>query len=160
MHVRKKKRPARPQVTADVRAARKRGHGAKPESVRERAILAILSEKSLVAAARRCDVSEKTLRRWLLDDPDFKRELAEARSAIFEAGMARVQAAVGEAIETLVSLMGRKTPASVRLAAAKTITDLAIHEREAEAILRRLSEIEAAQRIADSHHRRPYAKLA
>jgi transposase-like protein len=60
--------------------------------------LALLSEKTFAAAARRCDVNEKTLRRWMADDEAFKRNLAEARHAMFQAGMHRVQALTAEAV--------------------------------------------------------------
>ena len=53
----------RPQRSPDPRA--KRGHGAKPEAVRERAVLALLSEKTVTDAANKAGVDESTLRRWL-----------------------------------------------------------------------------------------------
>jgi hypothetical protein len=62
-----------------------RGHGTKSASVRERAIVALLSENTIGAAAQRCEVNEKTLRRWMADDEAFKQELATARRAMFEA---------------------------------------------------------------------------
>ena len=70
-----------PQKSADVRdGSGLPGHGAKPEAVREQAALALLSEKTIAAAARRSGVNEKTLRRWMADDEAFKKELAEMRS--------------------------------------------------------------------------------
>ena len=50
-----------PQVSADVRE--KGGHGAKSEAVRERAIVALLSERTVADAAAKAGVNEKTLRR-------------------------------------------------------------------------------------------------
>jgi hypothetical protein len=44
-----------------------------------------LTEKSIGAAANRCGVAERTLRRWMADDEPFKRELTEARRALFKA---------------------------------------------------------------------------
>src|SRR4249920_3765509 len=59
----------RPQESAERRnAAETRGHGAKSAAVRERAILALLSENAIGAAAQRCGVNERTLRRWMADD--------------------------------------------------------------------------------------------
>ena len=53
-----------PQKSAGARdPAKPAGHGSKPEAVRETAILALLSEKTIAAAAKRCGVNERTLRR-------------------------------------------------------------------------------------------------
>ena len=67
------------------------GHGAKSEAVRERAILALLSEKTLGAAADKANIDERTLRRWLTEDATFKDEYDTARTATFQAGINRVQ---------------------------------------------------------------------
>ena len=81
-----------------------KGHGASSESVRGRAIVALLSERTLGRAARRCGVSERTLRRWMSDDEDFVKQLADARCATFVDGMQRVQALTSAAIDTLAAL--------------------------------------------------------
>jgi len=62
--------PSSPDLTADDCA--RGGHGRKPDPARERAIVALLSERSLTAAANRAGVSERTLRRWLADDRAFR----------------------------------------------------------------------------------------
>lgn len=127
---------------------RARGHGTKSDATRERAILALLSEASIGAAANRCGVSERTLRRWMTDDEAFKSELAAARTAMFQAGMHRVQALTSEAIDTLVSLMGRTVPPTVRLGAARTVAELGIHQYDAETILKKLDDLERLTRKA------------
>ena len=138
--------PQRPQAPADVRGGGACGHGAKSEAVRGRAILALLSERTYAAAAVRCGVNEKTLRRWVVEDESFKRELAQARSAMFEEGMNRTQALAAQAIDTLATLMGRTAPPAVRLGAARTVVELGIQRHDADTILRRLNELEAHQR--------------
>jgi len=85
---------------------------------------ALLSERSFAAAARRCDVNEKTLRRWMADDEAFKRDLT--------------------------TLMSRTMPPTVRLGAARTVAELGIHQHDAETILRKLEDIEACQRKQQS----------
>jgi hypothetical protein len=147
------KRPWRecPQMSADARdSAKAAGHSTKPETVREAAILALLSEKTIAAAAKRCGVKERTLRRWMTDDEDFKRELATARRATFQAGMNRVQALTAQAVETLEALMRPKMPPAVRLGAARTVAELGTHQHDAETILQKLEEIEAYQREQDN----------
>jgi hypothetical protein len=114
-------------------------------TVRARAVVALLSQSTLAAAARVSAVSERTLRRWMADDEDFKLELAEARQAAFQAGMSRVQALAATAVDTLATLMAQETDPRVRLGAARTVAELAIDPYDADTILRRLDEIESHQ---------------
>jgi len=67
-----------PQVPADTRS--KRGHGAKSQATRERAVLALLSEKTITDAAKKAGVDDSTLRRWLSQDEAFQVEYAAART--------------------------------------------------------------------------------
>jgi hypothetical protein len=113
--------------------------------VRERAILALLSERTLERAAKRCGVSERTLRRWLAEDAEFQADYHAARAATFQAGMSRVQALTGRAVDTLEDLLDVTDAPSVRLGAARTIAEIGVHQHEADTILRKLGEIEAVQ---------------
>ena len=133
-----------PQASADVRDPV--GHGAKSAVVRERAILALLSEKSIMKAAAKSGVNERTLRRWLADDAAFKAGYATARQTAFEAGMNRVQALMVRAVDTLADLLDAKTQPNVRLGAARTVAELGMHRHDADTIMRKLAEIETAQR--------------
>ncbi len=133
-----------PQKPAGARP--KRGHGAKSEATRDRAVLALLSEKTVTDAAKKADVDESTLRRWLVDDDAFKADYVQARQAAFEAGMSRVQALTGKAVDTLEELLGDADHPNVRLGAARTVAELGVHQHDAETILRKLDEIEAEQR--------------
>lgn len=123
-----------------------KGHGAKSEAVRERVILALLSERTLELAAERAGVGLRTLQTWLAEDHAFNAALTSARQAAFQAGMGRIQALTGRAIETLEDLLGPEHPPAVRLGSARTITELGMHQHDAEIILRKLNEIETAQR--------------
>lgn len=141
----------RPQKTADVQNSEHeresaRGHGAKTAAVRERAILALLSERTIELAATKAGVNERTLRRWLTDDEAFKAEHDAARAAMFQAGMSRIHALTGRAVETLEDLMAATTVPAVRLGAARTVAELGVHQHDAETIMRKLDQIEAAQR--------------
>jgi len=130
-------------MSADVREST--GRGGKSAAVREQAVLALLSEKTLGAAAARCGVNEKTLRRWLKSDEVFKADYADARQATFEAGMGRIQALTARAVDTFKDLLDATEYPSVRLGAARTVAELAIHQHDADTILRKLDEIEAFQ---------------
>jgi hypothetical protein len=132
-----------PQLATDGR--RDAGHGRRSEAVRERAILALLSEPTLDRAAVRCRVSARTLRRWLVEDRDFRAEYDMARQAIFQAGLSRLQALTARAVDTLHELLNAKRYPSVRLGAARTIIEWSAHQSDAQAIVRRLDELEASQ---------------
>jgi hypothetical protein len=124
-------------------ALKGRGHGAKDDAIRERAVLALLSEKSIGAAAKRCGLGEKTLRRWMTEDKEFQAELAAARTAMFQAAMGRIQALTVRAVETLEDLLDAKKHPSVRLGAARTVAELGLHQHDSETILRKLEELES-----------------
>ena len=93
---------------------------------------------------------DRTLRRWLTEDDKFKAEYAAARSAMFQAGMSRIQALAGRAVETLEDLLGAKQYPAVRLGAARTVAEIGMHQYDADTILLKLEKVEAAQR----HRRR------
>ncbi len=136
----------RPQSPAVSRETDATGHGRRSEAVREQAILALLSEKTIGAAALQCSVNERTLRRWLTDDETFKAEYDAARTATFQAGISRVQAMSAKAVDTLEDLLDAEKYPAVRLGAARTVVEIGLHQCDADEILRRLDQIEAAQR--------------
>ncbi len=137
-------RTRNPQKPAGARL--KRGHGAKSEATRERAVLALLSEKTVTDAAKKAGVDESTLRRWLSEDEAFQADHAAARQAAFEVSIHRVQALTARAVDTLEELLGEKKHPNVRLGAARTVAEIGIHQHDAETILRKLDEIESDQR--------------
>ena len=141
----------RQQQAADVRETA--GHGAKSQAVRDRAVLALLSEKSIPQAAAKCRIGERTLHRWLTGDAAFQAVYSEARQAAFEAGMSRVQALTAKAVQTLDELLDATDHPNVRLGAARTVAELGIHQHDAETILRKLDEIEEHQRRQQSGRR-------
>ncbi len=51
-----------------------------------------------------------------------------------------------KAIDTLDELLDEKKHPNVRLGAARTVAEIGIHQYDAETILKKLDEIEAAQR--------------
>ena len=121
--------------------------------MRNKAILALLNEKNIPRAAAKCGVCERTIHKWLSQDEAFQADYAAARQATFEAGMSRVQALAGKAIDTLDDLLDATDSPNVRLGAARTVTELGIHQHEAETILRKLDEIEAHHRRQDEERR-------
>ena len=122
-----------------------RGHGVKTEATRERAITALLTEPTLGKAARMAKVGERTLRRWLTSDDAFKADYAEARQAVFQAAMSRVQALTARVVEVLGELLDATDTPNVQLGAARTLVEVGLNRDDAETIMRRLAEIEAHQ---------------
>jgi hypothetical protein len=141
-----------PQESAEPRAAKGRGHGAKSPEVRARAVTALLSENSIGAAAERCGLNEKTLRVWLTEDT-FKQQLDAARREMFAAAMDRLQPLAAQAVDTLQALMAESVPPSVRLGAARTLVEVSINRDDAQVILGKLADIEALQRRSDGEER-------
>jgi hypothetical protein len=70
------------------------------ENNKEKALAALLESSSITEAAQSCELSEKTLRRYL-EDKEFSDEYAAARRQIVEAAVSALQNAANEAVETL-----------------------------------------------------------
>ena len=66
-----------------------KGHGEKRSRKEEAAISALLTESGIAAAAKKADVSESTLRRWL-QDSDFAERCRSARRQVLEQSTARL----------------------------------------------------------------------
>ena len=130
-------------MTADDRETA--GHGAKSAAVRERAVLALLSEKTIAESAAKAGVGEKTLRRWLSEDAAFQAEYAAVRQTTYQAGIHRAQALTAKAVDTLEELLEDETHPNVRLGAARTVAEIGIHQHDAETIMKKLDEIETSQ---------------
>jgi hypothetical protein len=93
----------------------------------ERAILALLAEPSVTAAAAAARVPESTLYRWLADPP-FRDRLRAARRAVFEHGLGALAQATGEAVDVLRRALDNGDPA-VEVKAALALLDRALRVR-------------------------------
>jgi hypothetical protein len=76
------------------------GHGDKRDRLTEPAIAALLTAPSIEEAAKAVGVSERTLRTWL-KDTDFLAAFRDARRAVVETAIAKLQSATGDAVEAL-----------------------------------------------------------
>jgi hypothetical protein len=79
------------------------GHGEKKGRKAELAIAALLAEPTVEAAAARAGVSVHTLKNWLAD-PAFRAAYRRARREVVEGAVGRLQAAAGQAVETLLAV--------------------------------------------------------
>jgi hypothetical protein len=96
-----------------------RGHGQKLTRKQEALIAALLTEPTHAAAATNAGVSEATLHRWL-HLPAFRAAYRQARRELVEGAVGRIQAAAGQAVDTLLAVArgGAKDGDRVRAAVA------------------------------------------
>lgn len=119
-----------------------RGHGSKSEAVRERAILALMAQPSITAAAAAAGISERTIRRWQADDSEFVAALDRARSLAFDEGLGLIKGLTTKAVMTLQALLDQTEYPTARLGAARALLDLAISQHQIQPLLSRLADVE------------------
>jgi hypothetical protein len=106
------------------------------------AVMAIIQEPTLKAAAEKAGISETTLWRWQ-QNPEFAKMLSDAKSTLLEAGIAKLQKNLTGAIDTLVEVMKDKAAAEAsRVSAARFIVEATIGETKLSKIAERLDELE------------------
>jgi hypothetical protein len=119
----------------------------------EQLIHALLTEKSVNAAAKAAKCATRTAHYWL-KQPHFQEAYRAARHDVVSGAASRLQAASTEAVEALRTVIAdTSVPAYSRVAAARFIVDAALRARELEEIEvslevleRRLDEREAQDR--------------
>ncbi|QDU21273.1 hypothetical protein [Urbifossiella limnaea] len=105
-------------------------------------VLALACGATVEAAARQCDLSERTVY-TRLKDADFQLRVKQVRSDMVRRSAGLLSAASGEAVRTLLALMKESAPPAVRLGAAKAVLEVGLKIRELadlEAELRDLEE--------------------
>jgi hypothetical protein len=107
----------------------------------DRAIVALLAEPSTEAAAKTAGVSDVTIWRWM-QQPAFKSRLRDARRAVVEGAIGRLQAAATEAVDTLRRNLTCGAP-SVEVRAASAILDQAVRCVELFDLAERVEQLEA-----------------
>jgi HEAT repeat protein len=98
------------------------GHGEKISRKQEAAIQALLTELTVLAAAKKAGLGEKTLRRWL-QVPAFSQAYRVARQKQFDDSLANLRAASQDAVETLRKALADPS-GPLRVRAASAILDL------------------------------------
>jgi hypothetical protein len=107
-----------------------------------RAIECLMAEPTTRAAARRAGIGEATLRRWL-GDAAFTLAYQDARNRQLETTLTNLQAASGQAVQTLRDVMGDDTAKpSERVSAAKAVLEISLKARDILETEERLSAIE------------------
>jgi hypothetical protein len=99
-----------------------------------------LAERS--TAARAGPVSERLVYRRLAD-PEFRRELSDARAEMVDRATGRLADAMSGAVESLVTLAGEANSEAARVSAAWAVVEFGMRLREVEEFERRLADVEA-----------------
>jgi hypothetical protein len=102
-----------------------RGHGQKLTRKEEALIAALLTEPTHADAAAKAGVSEATLHRWL-HLPAFRAAYRQARRELVESAIGRIQAATGQAVDTLLAVAKSGAKDGDRVRAAVALLDHAM----------------------------------
>jgi len=118
--------------------------GQKFAGKKEKAILALLTSRSVEEAARTANVPVRSLYRWMKESA-FDAEYRAAKRAAYGQAVARLQQGTSAAATTLLKTMiDASTPASVKVRAAEAIFSHAAKAIEIEDIEARVAELERA----------------
>ncbi len=107
---------------------------------REKVVAALLESATITAAAAKCDLNERTLRRYL-DDAEFQKEYRSARRAVFEQNIVRLQSLHAGAVRALERNLNCEN-ASVEVRAAQIVIEASRKDFETLDILERLETLE------------------
>jgi len=123
-----------------------------------RAIAALLTQRTVLAAAREVGVNESTIRRWLGKDPAFQAAWKEARSGLMDEAVARAQQTAGEAMVVLREILMHAELDSNRVAAARTILEVGLKALERDELREQVATIRRELDELRSH--RPWSPAA
>lgn len=116
----------------------------------EAAILALLTEPSIAAAAAKAGVGERTLHRWLKEEDAFVAEYRRARREAFTQAIGLTQRSATAAVGTLLRVMhDTKATWSSRVAAATQVLRFAREAIELDDLAVRVETLERAERPGD-----------
>jgi hypothetical protein len=107
---------------------------------KEKSLAALLESATIKAAAQKCGLSEKTLRRYL-DDAEFQKEFRAARRGVFEQNIVRLQSLHADAVDTLKRNLTCEIPSS-EIRAAQIVIEASRKDFETLDILQRLEQLE------------------
>jgi uncharacterized membrane protein (DUF106 family) len=128
------------QISSELR--RFNGHGEKLSRKKDQAVMALITEPTIKAAAQKVGITTPTLHKWLKLS-EFKAAYREARREAVTVAIARLQQAAAEAVEALRAIMNDTSkPASARVSAARSILELAFMGIEIEDLEVRIEELE------------------
>lgn len=114
----------------------------------QEAIAALLTEPTLKAAAEKCGLGEKTLRRWLKQDSAFAEAYGDARAELVRGATGKLRRAMTKAVEVLEKVSDdQKAAAAARVTAASKILELGLRAVQVEDLAARLAKLETEREI-------------
>ncbi len=111
---------------------------------REKVLSALLESATISDAAKKCGLSEKTVRRYLAD-AEFQKEFRAARRVVFEQNIIRLQSLHAGAVDTLERNLNCENP-SVEVRASQIIIEGSRKDFETLDVLSRLEALEALEK--------------
>ncbi len=117
-----------------------KGHGEKWTRKHYEAVLALVSEPTIAAAAKQAGISEKTLWRWMQCEK-FAEQYRAARRQVVTVALCNLQQTAGQAVETLRRNLACGQPA-VEVRAAVAIVEQVLKAVELEDLEARLTALE------------------
>jgi hypothetical protein len=120
----------------------KRGHGEKLSRKREAALAALLTEPTILAAASRAGIHERTLR-LRLADPAFAEAFRAASSDVMSATISRLKCLTDQAVNALAANLNSESP-TLQLRAAELVMSHCVRLVELLDLSKRVAELEAA----------------
>ena len=113
----------------------------------ERAIRAMLTARSIAAAARQADVGQSTLRRWLREDDSFQNKLRQFREQALSHAALLLQQGAATAVLIMHELIQSGRPVEPgRVALIRTAIEFAFRAAVYCDIMDRVKTLERAQR--------------
>ncbi|MBI1795178.1 MAG: helix-turn-helix domain-containing protein [Chloroflexi bacterium] len=109
----------------------------------QKAIAALLSERTAKDAAKKAGIGERTLYNWL-NEPAFRAALRTAENEILETATRRLSAGQSHALDALETLMQKAKHESTRHAAAVSWLTMFLKYHDIHDIEERLTALEAA----------------
>lgn len=109
----------------------------------QKAIAALLSERTIGAAAKKAGIAERTLYTWL-NEPDFRAELRSVEKDMLESVTRRLSVGQMHALDTLETLITKAKHESTRRQAAIDWLNLSLKFIDVLNLDERLTALEAA----------------
>ncbi len=145
--------PSEPKAGVDAQgAAAEQGEAAEILTPgQEAAIAALIGSPTYAAAAQAAGVGERTLRRWINSDPQFRRRLHQARSAVFDQAVRLLYLASPKAAGVLDGIaQDDAAPKTARVSAARALLHYSCRGRELADVDARLDMLEDRLDAIDS----------
>ena len=134
-------------------AAMSNGHGQKFSRVKELAVAALLSQPTVCSAAEHSGISERSLRRWLQTNSEFRQCYEERRRELLDATSNNLRSHAFDAVNVLVKLMQDDiiSPSS-RITAAKAVIELTLSASQVEQPSEIQMRLTALEESRGKHH--------